>query len=288
MKKYLKIIAELLLFTISFGVLAGSFSGAPYVPGSATITGGTINNTTIGASTPAAGTFTTLTSSAVAFTGGTASGVAITSGTASGVAITGGTASGVAITGGTITNSSFTGGISGVAITGGTASGVAITNSKIGTLYAQINPNGVSSVSLGAVFSGATSIEVVVDGTAYTNSNAYGLRLATAASGVIATGYTSACHRPGAAPVAFTTGFVMEGEPQGNTATDGIMFLLLADAATNTWIYTSSFNRVSTIMSTSIGKIVLGAGNPLTSITLSVVSGSSGTFNAGKVSMRVQ
>lgn len=259
MKKYLKIIAELLLFTISFGVLAGSFSGAPYVPGSATITGGTINNTTIGASTPAAGTFTTLTSSAVAFTGGTASGVAITSGTASGVAIT-----------------------------GGTASGVAITNSKIGTLYAQINPNGVSSVSLGAVFSGATSIEVVVDGTAYTNSNAYGLRLATAASGVIATGYTSACHRPGAAPVAFTTGFVMEGEPQGNTATDGIMFLLLADAATNTWIYTSSFNRVSTIMSTSIGKIVLGAGNPLTSITLSVVSGSSGTFNAGKVSMRVQ
>ena len=42
------------------------------------ITGGTINGTTIGASTPAAGTFSTLTSASVAITGGTINSITVT------------------------------------------------------------------------------------------------------------------------------------------------------------------------------------------------------------------
>lgn len=44
-----------------------------------TISGGTINGTTLGATTPAAGTFSTLTSSSVAITGGTISGTTVNS-----------------------------------------------------------------------------------------------------------------------------------------------------------------------------------------------------------------
>jgi len=77
-----KILSFVLAFALSASVFAGGLSGpGNYKAAAVAITGGTINGTTVGATTSAAGTFSVLTSPQVAITGGGITGAIINGGT---------------------------------------------------------------------------------------------------------------------------------------------------------------------------------------------------------------
>ena len=102
------------------------------------VTGGTINNTSVGATTPATGKFTSMTTSNVVVTGGTMSGVTITNSPLSGstVSATSVTTNNAQITGGSITNTPVSGstvGATTLTTANAQVTGGAIDSTPIGT-----------------------------------------------------------------------------------------------------------------------------------------------------------
>jgi hypothetical protein len=246
------------------------------------ITGGTVNGTTIGGTTAAVGTFSTLNTANAAITGGTITGI-------TDLTVADGGTGASSITANSVILGNGTSALSGNLVAPSTSGNVLTSNGTTWTSAA--NPkvtSGTAQTTTSGTFFDFTSIPstvkritVMLNGVSTNGTSLLIVRLGTS-GGIVSSGYTSRSgYSFGGSVVSNTTGVTISDSQDAPDLVIGQF--VISNISGNQWVITGNFAQTSqNKVTTSNG--IINLGGTLDRVRITTVNGTD-TFDAGSINI---